>query len=212
MNHPSLGLTDLTVTDWLEAHEFNDGWKLAPTLVAAGLDPEALDKIITHTAPDCLGDVLTWLEATLTGAELLDEVKLGSARISELVKAMKDYSYMDQAPLQEVDVHEGIESTLTILGHKLKQGVVVKREYSHLPRICAYGPQLNQVWTNLMTMRLMQRAVRGISGYTPPRRAIAFSSKLRMMASAFPQKFSRASLSNSSPLKKSVKGRDWDWT
>lgn len=138
------------VADWLEAHEVPDGWELAPTLVAAGLAPEELDRIVAQVAPGCLGQVLTWLEATLTGAELLDQIKLSTARISELVKAMKDYSYMDQAPLQEVDVHEGINSTLTILSHKLKQGVVVKKEFGDLPRICAYGPQLNQVWTNLL--------------------------------------------------------------
>jgi signal transduction histidine kinase len=94
--------------------------------------------------------VLSWLEATLSGVGLLQEIKLSSTRISELVTAMKDYSYMDRAPLQEVDVHEGIESTLKILSYKLKQGVVVKREYGDLPRICAYGRQLNQVWTNLI--------------------------------------------------------------
>lgn len=138
------------ITDWLDMHEVDSGWKLAPTLVSAGLDTEALDQIVTQVTPDCLGNVLTWLEATLTGANLLSEIKLGTVRISELVKAMKGYSYMDQAPLQEVDVHEGIDSTLTILNHKLKQGMIVKREYGDLPRICAYGPQLNQVWTNLI--------------------------------------------------------------
>ena len=138
------------VTDWLEAHDVTSGWKLAPTLVAAGLNTEELDKIVAHVAPDCLGDVLSWLEATLTGVGLLGEIKLSSARISKLIEAMKDYSYMDQAPLQEVNVHEGIESTLTIMSHRLKQGVVVKREYSDLPHIYAYGRELNQVWTNLI--------------------------------------------------------------
>lgn len=138
------------VTDWLEAHNVTRGWKLAPTLVAAGLDTEELDKIVAQIAPDSLGNVLSWLEATLTGVGLLDEMKISSARMSELVKAMKDYSYMDRAPLQEVDVHEGIESTLTILSNKLKGGVVVKREYTDLPRISACGRELNQVWTNLI--------------------------------------------------------------
>jgi signal transduction histidine kinase len=138
------------VTDWLDAHEVADGWKLAPTLVAAGLNTEELDKIVTHVDLRCLGDVLSWLEATVSGVGLLNEVKLSSTRISELITAMKDYSYMDQAPLQDVDIHEGIESTLKILSFKLKQGVVVKREYGDLPRISAYGRQLNQVWTNLI--------------------------------------------------------------
>jgi signal transduction histidine kinase len=105
---------------------------------------------MANVAPECLGDVLNWLEATITGMGLLGEIKISSARMSELTKAMKDYSYMDRAPLQEVDVKEGIESTLTILKYKLKGGVTVHREYGNLPPISAYGNQLNQVWTNLI--------------------------------------------------------------
>lgn len=138
------------ITDWLEAHDVANAWKLSPMLVAAGLDTEQLDEVTAHVTPDCLGSVLTWLETTLTGIKLLQGIKLGSTRISELITAMKNYSYMDQAPLQEVDVHEGIENTLTILNHKLKYGMVVKCEYGDLPRIYAYGSQLNQVWTNLI--------------------------------------------------------------
>jgi signal transduction histidine kinase len=140
------------VTDWLEAHGVPDGWKLASTLVRAGLETEWLDTLVEHLAAASIGDVLPWLEAILTGRGLLEEIKQGSTRISELVKAIKDYSYLDQAPLQEVDVHEGIENTLIILTHKLKQGgIVVTREFDqNLPRISAYGSELNQVWTNLI--------------------------------------------------------------
>lgn len=139
------------VTDWLEVHGVTDGWKLAPTLVAAGLDVDWLDTIVEHVAADSLTDVLLWLEAMLAGAGLLSEIKQGSRRVSQLVKAIKEYSYTEQALLQEVDVHEGLESTLTILMHKLKQGVVVTREYDQsLPLICSYGTELNQVWTNLI--------------------------------------------------------------
>ncbi len=92
-----------------------------------------------------------WLEASLKGIGLLSEIEQSSARISELVKAIKEYSYMDQAPLQEVDVHDGLENTLIILSHKIKDGVKVTREYDRsLPRISAYGSELNQVWTNLI--------------------------------------------------------------
>lgn len=138
------------IADWLEAHEVENAWKLAPMFVTAGLDAAQLDEVTAHVTPDCLECVLTWLETTLTGIKLLEDIKLGSTRISELITAMKNYSYMDRAPLQEIDVHEGIENTLTILKHKLKYGVAVEREYGELPRICAYGPQLNQVWTNLI--------------------------------------------------------------
>jgi hypothetical protein len=140
-----------SVSDWLEVHGITDGWKLAPTLVGAGLDGQKLDTIVEQVAPSSLGDVLAWLTALLTGVGLLEEIQLGSSRISQLVKAMKDYSYMDQAPLQEINVHDGLESTLTILGHKLKHGVNVIREYDQgLPRLLAYGSELNQVWTNLI--------------------------------------------------------------
>ena len=139
-----------TLTDWLEGHEVANAWKLAPMLVTAGLDRAQLDDLTAHVTPDCLECVLIWLETTLTGIKLLEDIKLGSTRISELITAMKNYSYMDQASLQKIDVHEGIENTLVILKHKLKYGMVVEREYGDLPRICAYGPQLNQVWTNLI--------------------------------------------------------------
>lgn len=139
------------VTDWLDAHDVSDGWKLAPTLVQAGLDTQWLETVAKNVSADSLSDVLTWITTTLTGVGVLSEIEQGSARISHLVKAIKDYSYMDQAPLQEIDVHEGLESTLTILSHKLKKGIVVRREYDlNLPRITAYGSELNQVWTNLI--------------------------------------------------------------
>jgi signal transduction histidine kinase len=82
---------------------------------------------------------------------LLSEVRQTTERLTQIVLAMKSYTYLDQAPLLEVDVHEGLENTLVILQHKLKQGVTVKREYSpNLPRIEAYASELNQVWTNIM--------------------------------------------------------------
>lgn len=139
-----------TIADWLEAHDVTNAWKLAPMLVTAGLDVVQLESVTAHITPDCLGYVLTWLETTLTSIKLLEDIKLGSTRISELITAMKNYSYMDQAALQAIDVHEGIENTLIILKHKLKYGMVVQREYGELPRIYAYGSQLNQVWTNLI--------------------------------------------------------------
>lgn len=138
------------LTDWLDDQGVDQGWKLAPTLVAAGLTIADLEQLIAQIDPACIGSVLTWLESMLTGVGTLAQIKQSSSRVSELIKAMKDYSYMDRGPLQEVDVHEGIDSTLTILKHKLKYGVEVIREYGDLPRICAYGRELNQVWTNLI--------------------------------------------------------------
>jgi signal transduction histidine kinase len=138
------------ITDWLEDRDVKEAWKLSPMLVAAGLDTDALEELAARVETECLGSILAWLEATLMGTSLLEEIKQSSQRISELIKAMKEYSYMDRAPMQQVDIHEGIESTLTILKHKLKRGVTVTKDYGDLPIVCAYGRELNQVWTNLI--------------------------------------------------------------
>jgi signal transduction histidine kinase len=138
------------IADWLEAHEVENAWKLAPMLVTAGLDVTQLDEVTAQITPDCLECVLTWLETTLTSIKLLEDIKLGSTRISELITAMKNYSYLDRSPLQDIDIHEGIENTLIILKHKLKYGMVVEKQYGNVPKISAYAPQLNQVWTNLI--------------------------------------------------------------
>jgi signal transduction histidine kinase len=141
------------IISWLDTHGVADSWKLAQTLVAAGLDTVQLDTIRNNLPSDSLPDVLSWLDARFLSVVLLDEIQQSTARISELVKAIKAYSYMDQAPIQEIDVHEGLESTLTILSHKLKAGggIAVTRDYDRtLPRISAYGSELNQVWTNII--------------------------------------------------------------
>ena len=98
------------------------------------------------------GDVLVRVNAQLAAAKLAREIKTGTARISELVAAIKEYSYMDQASVQEVDIHKGLESTLLILKYKLKKkNIALTREYADdVPRIKAYGSELNQVWTNLI--------------------------------------------------------------
>ncbi|MBW4446398.1 MAG: cyclic nucleotide-binding domain-containing protein [Spirirestis rafaelensis WJT71-NPBG6] len=139
------------ITQWLEVHNIQNGWKLAPNLVTAGVDIEWVANVQQKVGDLLLGDVLTWIQVTLQELDLLEEIEHSTDRISTLVQAVKDYSYMDQAPLQEIDIHEGLESTLTILNHKLKQGVIVKREYDcDTPRISVYGSELNQVWTNLI--------------------------------------------------------------
>ena len=95
--------------------------------------------------------MLVRLTASFTISRLVDEIESSTARISELVRAMKEYSYMDQMPEQEVDIHQGIENTLIMLHHKLKKGVDVIRDYDRsLPQVCARGSELNQIWTNLI--------------------------------------------------------------
>ena len=95
--------------------------------------------------------MIDWLNCTYISYSLLEEIGQGTERISEIVAALKTYTFMDQAPVQDVDVHAGLDSTLVMLRSKLKTGITVHREYgSDLPRIQAYGSELNQVWTNII--------------------------------------------------------------
>jgi len=138
------------VASWLEHQDVADGWKLAPAFVNAGIGSTRLQALASKLPGKSLAPAFGWLEATLSLEALLKEIDGSTTRIAELVKAVKSYSHMDKSPMQEVDVHEGIENTLTILGHKLKK-VTVTRKFDHaIPRIMAYGGELNQVWTNLI--------------------------------------------------------------
>ncbi len=135
----------------LDAFGGGESWELAPIFVEAGVDARWLHEVVARLPRESAPDVIGWLAAILTTRGLIGTVEHSSGRISELVKAIKAYSYMDQAPLQEVDIHQGLETTLTILHHKIKGGVTIVRDYDRtLPRICAYGGELNQVWTNLL--------------------------------------------------------------
>lgn len=139
------------ITDWLQHRRIDDGWKLAPTLTAAGVDLAWLEQAARDLGPTALAPGLRWICCSLVASSLLDQLDDSARRISHLVRAVKEYTYMDRAPVQEIDLREGLENTLIMLGHKLKQGVQVVREYDPtLPRIEAYGGELNQVWLNLM--------------------------------------------------------------
>jgi signal transduction histidine kinase len=144
-------LEDLLVT-WLEEHGIEDPWKLSNNLVEAGIDASALERMLGEVETSAIADVLARVNSQLAAAKLAREIKTGTARISELVTAIKEYSYMDQVSVQDVDVHKGLESTLLILKYKLKKkNIALTREYADdLPHIKAYGSELNQVWTNLI--------------------------------------------------------------
>ena len=144
-------LEDLLVT-WLEEHGIQDPWKLSNNLVEAGIDAAALERMLGEVETSAIADVLARVNSQLAAAKLATEIKTGATRISELVGAIKEYSYMDQASVQEVDVHKGLENTLLILKYKLKKkNIALTREYADdLPRIKAFGSELNQVWTNLI--------------------------------------------------------------
>lgn len=137
--------------DWLEEQNIPDGWNLASTLVQAGLGREQLSGFLDELPRSSQADVLVWLEASIQAGELSREIEHSASRISTLVKAVKSYSYMDQSPVQEIDLHESLNTTLTILNHKLKTGISVLKEYRcTVERIVGYGSELNQVWTNLI--------------------------------------------------------------
>jgi signal transduction histidine kinase len=138
--------------DWMGKHSIPEPWKIAPTLVEAGMDCRKLTGIAETVGADALPDVLCRINYSFLAARMVEEIRQGATRISDLVAAVKQYTYMDQGAEQEIDIHSGIESTLTILAHKLRaKAIAVEREFDHgLPRICAYGAELNQVWTNLI--------------------------------------------------------------
>ena len=136
---------------WLEDNDIPDAWSLAPTLVDLDYSVEQLENMEASFSSDTLGMVINWMGQTYSVHNLLNEIDQGAGRISEIVKALKSYSYLDQAPVQKVNIHEGLDNTLLILRNKIKKGVSVKRLYADiLPEIQAYGSELNQVWTNLI--------------------------------------------------------------
>jgi signal transduction histidine kinase len=139
------------ISTWLDGHGVDNSWILASTLTSAGLQEPWLDNAAKVLGASELGPGLNWISATLLTASLVDQIDNALGRISQLVAAVKEYSYMDRAPEQEVDVHQGVEQTLVVLDHKLRPGVQIVREYDErLPAIQANGAELNQVWTNLL--------------------------------------------------------------
>jgi len=150
----SLDRSDLEdeVALWLEDRGVAEAWDLSSTLVGSGLDAEWLDDLEGRLPENTVGEVVAWLASEVAGDELLREIQHASNRISELVGAVKSYSHMDKLASREVDVHAGLDSTLIMLGHKLKKGdVEVVRDYAKdLPHVCGRTGELNQVWTNLL--------------------------------------------------------------
>ncbi|KAA1420121.1 ATP-binding protein [Mumia zhuanghuii] len=143
--------TEEALTDWLEAHDVERRWRLATTLAAAGADVAWCERVAGSVAPSALGPGIAWLAATAETAQLLNEVKVATGRVSALVKAVKSYSQVDRGETRAIDVTEGIESSLLVLGHQLRAGVVVTRDFAaDLPTIEANAGELNQVWTNLV--------------------------------------------------------------
>ena len=137
--------------EWLAGRGAGNAAELAPDLVGAGWNVSAVEELSAGFAPSQVPAVAQWLAAAGLVYSLLHELGISAAQISSIVRAVKNYSFLDQAPIQQVDVRDGLEDTLVILRHKLKGGVEVVRNYApDLPCIEAYGSELNQVWTNII--------------------------------------------------------------
>ncbi len=139
-----------SLTAWLEANSINEPWKVASMLVEANFEKKHLKQLQAVSGPAFPSEIMRF--ATMLEMErIAEQIGHSTKRISSLVRAIKEYSYMDQSPVQAVDIVHGIETTLTILDHKLRKGITVKRVIApDLPLVTANGSELNQVWTNLI--------------------------------------------------------------
>jgi signal transduction histidine kinase len=149
----ALAVSDLEeqVDSLLRSHGQNDLWQLAADLARKNIKPEALESLFAALDAGTARAALVRIAASVEVANLLNEIESSTSRISDLVRAIKEYTYMDQAPVQNVDIVKSLETTLTILNHKLKRGVVVQRYYHRIPLLVnSFGSELNQVWTNLI--------------------------------------------------------------
>ncbi len=143
------------LSDWLDDRGVDDGWRIAPALAAGGADPAWCERAAEVLGRDALAPGLEWVAAAVASEGLLGEVKASTSRVSALVAAVRSYSQLDRAPLQSVDVTEGVESTLVMLAHKIGPGIEVVRDYApDVPAVEAMPGELNQVWTNLIVNAL----------------------------------------------------------
>src|SRR6266704_2808535 len=149
----ALTISDLEdqIDSLLRSHGQNDLWLLSAALARQNIKPEVLESLFASLDADTARAALVRIAASVEVASLLHEIESSTSRISDLVRAIKEYTYMDQAAVQNVDIVRSLETTLTILNHKLKQGVVVQRDYQRVPFLVdSFGSELNQVWTNLI--------------------------------------------------------------
>ena len=149
----ALTINDLEdqIDSLLRSHGQNDLWLLAAGLARRNIKPEVVESLFSTLDAETARAALVRIAASVEVASLLHEIESSTSRISDLVGAIKEYTYMDQSPVQNVDVVKSLETTLTILNHKLKKGVAVQRDYQRVPLLVnSFGSELNQVWTNLI--------------------------------------------------------------
>lgn len=148
-----LTMSDLEdqIDSLLRSHGQNDLWQLAADLARRSIQPKILESLFATLDADTARAALVRIASSVEIASLLHEIESSTSRISDLVGAIKEYTYMDQSPVQNVDIVKSLETTLTILNHKLKQGVAVQRDYQPVPLLVnSFGSELNQVWTNII--------------------------------------------------------------
>jgi signal transduction histidine kinase len=147
----TIGDLEDQIDSLLRSHGQNDLWQLAAALARRNIRPEVLESLFANLDADTARAALVRIAASVEVASLLHEIESSTSRISDLVRAIKEYTYMDQAAVQSVDVVKSLETTLTILNHKLKHGVAVQRDYQKVPLLVnSFGSELNQVWTNII--------------------------------------------------------------
>ena len=144
--------TEDDLADWLEDHGVPRAYVVAEVLAEEGATPDALDRLAGEVPPDALADVVLWIEKGMAVERLVGEIERSAGRISELVASVKAYSHRDQAPVRQlIDLHAGIDQTLTMLGHSVRaKNVRVERQWGDVPEVLAYPGEINQVWTNLL--------------------------------------------------------------
>ena len=135
---------------WLRAHGIQDTWQISPELTELGILPEQLDPLSTLLDGPAMTVVLSQFASSIRAERMTEAMIDSTARIFDLIRAIKDYSYMDQAPIQEIDIPQGLENTLSMLQSRLQHVKILRQYAANLPCISAYGSELNQVWTALI--------------------------------------------------------------
>ncbi|GAA6524237.1 ATP-binding protein [Intrasporangium sp. DVR] len=153
--HDAVTLADVEeeLTAWLEDHAVARSWEVAASLASSGADESWCERALDILGADSLGSGLAWVASTVSVSSLLEEMQESTRRVSGIVAAVRSYTQMDRASRQQVDVRDGLESTLVVLGPRLREGdgIAVVRDYGDaVPEVDAHPGELNQVWTNLI--------------------------------------------------------------
>ena len=185
-------------------------WRL--TLAHKNIQPAALDRLYATLDADTARAALVRIAASMEIANLLNEIENSTSRISDLVRAIKEYTYMDQSPVQNVDIVKSLETTLTILNHKLKRGVTVQRDYQRVPFLVnSFGSELNQVWTNIIDNAIDAMGGQGELRVRTYREDACVVVEIADNGPGFQIKFCRTSLSHFSPPKALAREQGWGW-